>query len=120
MSVRFDRTDWNSGRVDAPRSVAGFEEGVHVILDAASVSNLTKGDNIVFIKGNERDLVEFSAFDAEDWHRDPVNYSGSDGRTYHLYTARIRSTPVQVYIDSKVTVLLPSMHQEARHSEQPQ
>lgn len=118
MSVRFDRNDWSDIGVDALRSVISTEEGVHVILDAASVSNLTKGDNIVFIKGNGRDLVEFSTAEAEDWRRDPANYLGSDDRTYHLYSATIRSLPVQVYVDSEIDVLLPNTCPQARYSEQ--
>ena len=105
MFARKDQMAHAELGLNALCTAARIEEGVHVTLDADSVSRLTQGDNIVFVKGDDRDLVEFAG--ADGWQCSATRYLGTDGRTYLLFTATLSSLPVQVYVDSDIQLILP-------------
>ena len=69
-----------------------------VVLDAASVLDMTDDRNVLYVQGDSGDTLTMQGA----WSTDGLVHQGDDGRSYQLYTAVSGGQNVQVYVDTDI------------------
>jgi hypothetical protein len=74
--------------------------GTTIVLDAASVLDMTDGRNTLFVQGDNQDHLTMQG----NWSQDAAVHTGDDGRSYIGFTADVGGQTLHVYVDTDIVI----------------